>query len=77
MSQESINVQEERRSILKNVNGKRKETKSRGKILEKTEDRLQIKSNKARENTDNKVRREKKEHVTNLNDTKRENRIYK
>ena len=74
MSQESINVQEERRSILKNVNGKRKETKSRGKILEKTEDRLQIKSNKARENTDNKVRREKKEHVTNLNDTKRENR---
>ena len=74
MSQESINVQEERRSILKNVNGKRKETKSRGKILEKTEDRLQIKSNKARENTDNKVRREEKEHVTNLNETKRENR---
>ena len=74
MSQESINVQEERRSILKNVNGKRKETKSRGKILEKTEDRLQIKSNKARENTDNKVKKKKKEHVTNLNDTKRENR---
>ena len=76
MSQENTSVQEERKSILKNVNGKRKETKSRRKLSDKKEDRLQFKNTKARESEGNKLKRENKEYLTNTKETKRENREY-
>ena len=76
MSQENTSVQEERKSILKNVNGKRKETKSKRKLSDKKEDRLQFKNTKARESEGNKLKRENKEYLTNTKETKRENREY-
>ena len=76
MSQENTSVQEERKSILKNVNVKRKETKSRRKLSDKKEDRLQFKNTKARESEGNKLKRENKEYLTNTKETKRENREY-
>ncbi len=76
MSQENTSVQEERKSILKNVNGKRKETKSRRNLSEKKEDSLQLKNAKTRESEQNKVKRENKKYLTNLKEKKREDKDY-